>query len=103
MASEVGVDLDMDEVEVVEAAVVAVVDVTVMVEAVEEEAITIVTTTTEGRITIMELIHRTLRETLHLNKSQLLFKIMYGTIFVLNKGQIEGGSIIMMTVISQRQ
>ena len=74
--------LDMEKVEeAVEAAVVAVV---VVVEAVEEYAIIIVTTTMEGRITIMELIHQILRETLHLKKSQLLFKIMYGTIFVLN-------------------
>ena len=94
MGSEEGVDLDMDKVEVVEAAVVAVVDVTVMVEAVEEEAITIVTTTTEGRITIMELIHWILQENLHL---------MYGTIFVLNKGQSKRGSIIMMTVVSHQE
>ena len=50
----------------------------------EVDPITIVTTTMEGRITIMELIHKILRETLHLKKSQLLFNIMHGTIFVLN-------------------
>ena len=66
----------------------------------EEEAITIVTTKMEGRITIMELIHQILQETLHLKKSQLLFKLMYAKIFVLNEGQSKGGSIIMMTVIS---
>ena len=59
--------------------------VAVMVEAVVEEAITIVTTTMEGRIIIMELIHHILREILHLNKSQLLFHLIYGTIFVLKK------------------
>ena len=61
--------------------------VAVVAEAVEEEVITIVTTTIECRITIMELIYHILRGTLHLEKSQLLFKVMYGTIFVLNKGQ----------------
>ena len=76
--------------------------VVVVVEAAQEEAIEIVTTTMEGKITIMELIHQILRENLHLKKSQLLFKLMYGTIFVPNKGKIKGGSIIMMTVISQR-
>ena len=60
----------MDKVEVEEADVVT---VEVVVEAVEEEAIRIVTTTMEGRITIMELIHQILQETLHLKKSQLLF------------------------------
>ena len=71
--------------------------------AVEEEAITIVTTTMEGRIKIMELIHKILQETLHLKKSWILFKIMYGTISVLDEGKIEGVSIIMMTVISQQE
>ena len=75
----------------------------VLVEAVEEEAITIVTTTMEGRIKIMELIHKILQETLHLKKSWILFKIMYGIISVLNEGKIEGVSIIMMTVISQQE
>ena len=79
-------DLDMDEVEVEEAVEAAVVAVAVVVEAVEEYAIIIVTTTMEGRITIMELIHQILRENLHLNESRLLFKLMYGTIFVLYKG-----------------
>ena len=79
------------------------VSVAVVLEAVEEEAITIVTTTMEGRITIMELIRQILREFLHLKKSRLFFKIMHGTIFVMNKGKSEGGSIIMMTVISQQE
>ena len=40
-----------------------VVDVVVVVEAVGEEVITIVTKTMEGIITIMDLIHQILRET----------------------------------------
>ena len=80
----------------------AVVSVVVVVGAVEEHRITIITTTMEGRITIMELIHQILQENLHLNKSQLLFNLMHGTIFVLNKGQSKGGPIIMMMVISQQ-
>ena len=75
----------------------------VVVESVEEEVITIVTTTIEGRITIIELIYWILRGTLHLNKYQLLFKLMCGTIFVLNEGQSEGGSILIMMVISQQE
>ena len=59
-------DFDMDKLEVEEAVEVDVVDVDVVVGAVEEEAIIIVTTTMEGRITIMELIHQILREILHL-------------------------------------
>ena len=51
----------------------------VVVEGVEKESITIVTTTLKGRVTIMELIHQILREPLHLKKYQLLFKLMYGT------------------------
>ena len=51
-------DLDMDKVEAEEAVVVAVV---VVVEDMEDESITIVTTTMEGRITIMELIHKILQ------------------------------------------
>ena len=96
-------DLDRDEVEVEEAVEAALVDVAVMVDALEEEAIAIVTTTMEGRITIMELIHQILQENLHLKKFQILFKLMYGVIFVPNEGQIKGGSIIKMTVISQQE
>ena len=96
-------DLDRDEVEVDEAVEAALVDVAVMVDALEEEAIAIVTTTMEGRITIMELIHQILQENLHLKKFQILFKLMYGVIFVPNEGQIKGGSIIKMTVISQQE
>ena len=96
-------DLDMEKVDVEEAVEADVVSVAIVVEAVEEEAITIVTTTMEVSITIMELIHWILRGNLHLKKYQLLFKLIYGTIFVLNKGQSEGGSIIMMTVISQQK
>ena len=73
-------DLDMNKVrleEAVEAVVVAMEDV-------EKEVIIIATTKIEDRITIMELIHWILQGTLHLKKSQLLFKIRYGTIFVLN-------------------
>ena len=98
--------LDMDEVEAEEAeeAVEATVfALTVVVEAVEEESIKILKTTMEGRITIMELINQILRETLHLKKSQLLFKLMYGMLFVLNEEQSEGGSIIMMKVILQQK
>ena len=76
--------MDTYEVEAEQAVEASVVSVSFVVVAVEEEAITIVTTTMEGRITIMELIHKILRETLHLKKSQLLFNIMHGTIFVLN-------------------
>ena len=76
--------------------------VVVVVKDVEEEVITIVTTTIEGRITIMELIYKILQGTLHLKKSQILFRLMYGTIFVLKEGQIEGGSIILIMVMSQR-
>ena len=90
----------MDKVEVEEADVVT---VEVVVEAVEEEAIRIVTTTMEGRIIIMDLIHQILLENLHLRKSWLLFKVMFGTIFVLNEGQSEGGSIIMIMVLSKQQ
>ena len=78
-------DLDMDEVEVEESVEAAVVVMAVVVEAVEEELITIVTTTMEGSIIITELIHHILQEILHLNKSQLLFHLIYGTIFVLKK------------------
>ena len=60
------------------------VDVVVVVEYVEKETSTIVTTTIEGRTTAMKLIHWILQITLHLKKFQLLFKLMYGTIFVLN-------------------
>ena len=74
--------------------------VVVVVEAMEKEAIIIVTTTIEGRIKIMELIHRILRGNLHLKKSQHLFKLTFGTIFMMNKGQRKGGSIIIMVVIS---
>ena len=81
------VDSDTDEVDVEEAVEAALVAVAVVVESVEEEVITIVTTTIEGRITIIEFIYWILQGTLHLNKYQLLFKIMCGTIFVLNKGQ----------------
>ena len=77
-------DLDMDEVEVEGAVEVVMVDVVVVVESVEEETSTIVTTTIEGRTTAMKLIHWILQITLHLKKFQLLFKLMYGTIFVLN-------------------
>ena len=63
--------LDMDKVDVEEAAKQAAVAVANVVEAVEEEAIIIVTKTMEGRIKIMELIHRILRGNLHLNNSQL--------------------------------
>ena len=98
-----GGDLDMDEVEVEEAVLADVMDVAVMVVEVEEESITIVTTTMEGRITIMEVIHQISREKFHLKKSRLLFKLMYGTISVLNEGQSEGGSIIIMMVISQQE
>ena len=96
------VDLDMDEVEAEEAVYTAVFALTVVVEAVEEDSITIFTTTMEGRITIKQLINQILRETLHLKKYQLLLKLVYGTISVLNEGQSKGGSIIMMTVISQK-
>ena len=74
MAAEEEVDLDMDEVkeedldkeyaEVEEEVKAYVVDVVVVVEAVGEELITIVTKTMEGIITIMDLIHQILRETL---------------------------------------
>ena len=74
-----------------------------MVEALEEEAIKIVTTTIEGIIKITELINWILQGTLHLKRSQISFKIMYEMIFVLNEGQIKGGSIITMTVISQKE
>ena len=76
--------------------------VAVAVEDMEEEVITKVTITIEDRITITELKHRILRGTLKLNKSQLLFKLMHGKISVHNEGQSKGGSIIMMTVISQQ-
>ena len=95
--------LDMDKVEVEEAVETAVVAVAVVVEAVEEEAIAIVTTKMGGRIKIMELIHHILQETLHQKKYWILFKLMYGTIFLLNEGKSEGGSIIMMAVISQQE
>ena len=64
-------DLDLDEVEVEEAVDMAVATVAVMVEAVEEEAITIVTTKMEGKITIKELIHQILRENLHVKRVDL--------------------------------
>ena len=80
-----------------------VVAVAVVVEAMEEEAITIIATTMKGRIIIMDFIHQILRETLHLNNYRLLFKLMYRTIFVLNEGQSEGGSIIMVIVVSQQE
>ena len=53
-------DLDMEKIEEEEAVEVYVVAVAVVVEAMEEEAITIVTTKMEGIITIMELIHQIL-------------------------------------------
>ena len=96
-------DVDMDKVEVEKAVEAVVVAVAVVVETVEEEAIKIFTTTIEGRITIMELIHWILQGTLHMKKSQLLFKLMYGTIFMLDKEQRKGVSIIMMIVISQQE
>ena len=65
------------------------VSVAIVVEAFEEEAITTITKQLGGIITIIELIHQILQENLHLKKSQLLFKLMYGTIFVLKKGQSE--------------
>ena len=77
----------MDELNVEKSIEAAVVVMVVLVEAVEEEGITIVITTIEGRITIMELIYLILRGTLHLKKSQLLFNIMHEKILVLNKGQ----------------
>ena len=95
--------LDTDENEVEEAVEAAMVVVVVMVEAMEEEKIKIVKTTMEVRITIMDLIHQILLENLHLRKSWLLFKVMFGTIFVLNEGQSEGGSIIMIMVLSKQQ
>ena len=91
--------LDMDEVEVEVEVEETMVAVAAVVEAVEEELITIYTTTTKGRITTMELIHQILRRNLHLKKSQFLFKLMYGMIFGLNEGQIEKGSIIMMMLV----
>ena len=102
MEEEEEIDLDTDEVDVEEAVEAALVAVAVVVESVEEEVITIVTTTIEGRITIIEFIYWILRGTLHLNNYQLLFKIMCGTIFVLNEWQSEGGSIIIIMVISQQ-
>ena len=98
VTEEEDIYLDTDEVDVEEAVEAALVAVSVVVESVEEEVITIVTTTIEGRITIMELIYWILRGTLKLKKSQLLFKLMYGTIYVLNKGQSKGGSIIIMVI-----
>ena len=95
--------MDTDEDEVEEAVEAAMVVVVVMVEAMEEEKIKIVKTTMEVRITIMDLIHQILLENLHLRKSWLLFKVMFGTIFVLNEGQSEGGSIIMIMVLSKQQ
>ena len=92
------VDLDMDKVGVEEAALV---DVEVVLKALEEEIITIVQTIIEERFTTMKLIYRILRVTLHLKQYQLLFKLMNGTISVLNKRQSKGGSIIIMMVISQ--
>ena len=53
MEAEEEVYLDMDEVEVEEAVEASIVAVAVVVEAVEEYAITIITTTMEGKITIM--------------------------------------------------
>ena len=79
----------MDKVEVEESVEATVVSVAVVVEVVEEVEITIVTTTMEGRITVMKLIHQILRGALNRKKSHLLFKIMYGTIFVLSKLQSE--------------
>ena len=96
-------DVDMEKVEVEKAVEAVVVAVAVVVETVEEEAIKIFTTTIEGRITIMELIHWILQGTLHMKNSQLLFKLMYGTIFMLDKEQRKGVSIIMMIVISQQE
>ena len=55
------VDLDMDEVEVEEVVEAAVVLVKVLVKAVKEKVIVIVTTTIEVRSTIMELIYRILQ------------------------------------------
>ena len=78
------VDLDIDKVNVEEVVEAAMVFVAVLVEAMEEEGITIVKTTIEGRITIMELIYQILQGTLHLNKSQLLFKLMYGKISLMS-------------------
>ena len=95
-------DLDMDEIEVEEVLEAAVVAVAVMVKAVEEEAIKIVKTKMENRITIMDLIQQILQENLHLNNSQLLFKIMYRTIFVLKRVKNKRGLIIIITVISQQ-
>ena len=97
------VDLNMEKVKVEEAADSDVVAMEVLVVAVEEESITIATTKIKVRITIMELIHQILQGNFHLNKSQILFKLMYETIFVLNEGQSVGGSIIMMMVISQQE
>ena len=71
-------DFYMDEVEVEEVVAAVVVAVAVVVEAMKQEVITIVTTIMEGRIAIMDLIHQILQETLHLKKSWILFKIMYG-------------------------
>ena len=70
MAAEEEVDLDMDEgkeedldidkVEVEEAVDAYMVAVAVVVEALDEESTTIVSTKIEGRITIMKLKHRIL-------------------------------------------
>ena len=92
----------MDKVEAEESVEAALVSVEVVVEAVDEEEITIVTTAMEGRIKNMELIHHILRETLHLKEFWLLFKLMYGKIFLLDEVQSKGGSIITTTVISQQ-